>query len=1024
MAPPLAAAAARAPLPSVGRRRAALSLRPPRRRRQLVPVVGVAAATAAVVVVVVVAAAWGTAAPAAAVGVRHRPHGQLRTVRQGGAPDEGGGDAAAEAPAAEVAAVSPPATTAAASAAPHDAAAAHATPVDAASPGGNKTHSAHAVIDALDLTYVDHDGDGEAAVTLSGVGSHTHHFADDGSPGTLTRTEWFNNDTGALLGSALRVTATFPLGTTTVRLEVADSAGAVASDWAVVAVVDAIRPGAYCYYFPPGTAFPPPADGAGAPKAVFAAPSGMQFIGTRTFPEGPHGDGDWVARCVWLYHAAAAGDYTFGVNVTGRAALRVDAKTVFDDGEEAGTVTLAAGLHEAVLAYAKVGPDAHLRVTVNGDDMPDGAFSHDQNRVVPVITGISPAAGGTVGGTAVRVTGVGFFTSSVRVVFGAAPAASVDRVSATELRVVAPPASPGPHAVTVVTGGGGADDDGSGDNVAGDGREAAPAEGGVSNAVTFTVAGDAVAPEFTSFLVKGATGDEKFDLPSGIAIAYGPDGRYYVSLYGPHVLALTISGDGLDHRVTDVCKSESLGVNVSAASVSFNPADGDNLQAYVSVATLYYHERYGLPMSAWDNGRILLLAPDDDRGECLGIKSTVISGLPTSNHDHSPAGLAWDPDGRLLILSPGLTNMGTAAGGERLGGTDESPLSAAVLIADVNAPGFDGAITYNSTAEERYAVQTGGFDVAIYATGLRSAFGSTVHTSGELYVTDNGPNELFGDEVFDGCDSSRASTGHGDKVVRLVRGAHYGHPNPNRGRDDPAQCTYKWPNEAETADYKPPLVAFADGSHDGIVEVLSNVFPAMKHDVLVSKFSTGNRANDGLLKLIHLSDAGADDPPTVTDVHPASGLDIESTPSGAYYLPRTQKGELLAIVPVYDPPPADGPPLPLGVKPHRGPAAGGHTVTVGGHNFGAAPTATLGDRPCTDVRDVAPDGTRFRCTVPPAAVAGALVRLAVTAGETGVTSDVTPGRGDYWYMNDVAVAGVDRASCVVGGGRGTCKVRQ
>lgn len=108
---------------------------------------------------------------------------------------------------------------------------------------------------------------------------------------------------------------------------------------------------------------------------------------------------------------------------------------------------------------------------------------------------------------------------------------------------------------------------------------------------------------------------------------------------------------------------------------------------------------------------------------------------------------------------------------------------------------------------------------------------------------------------------------------------------------------------------------------------------------------------------------------------------------------------MLVVEPVYPTPPASGAPVPIAVKPHRGPAGGGHTITVGGHNFGASPTATLGGRPCRNVRDVAADGTRFRCTVPAAASPGALVRIAVTNGETGETSAQTPGNGDYLYMN-------------------------
>ena len=75
----------------------------------------------------------------------------------------------------------------------------------------------------------------------------------------------------------------------------------------------------------------------------------------------------------------------------------------------------------------------------------------------------------------------------------------------------------------------------------------------------------------------------------------------------------------------------------------------------------------------------------------------------------------------------------------------------------------------------------------------------------------------------------------------MVRGAYYGHPNRNRAREDSRQCFYYWPAQAGSAAYMPPLASFAEGSYDGINEVLSNVFPAMKHDLLVSRFLTWNR---------------------------------------------------------------------------------------------------------------------------------------------------------------------------------------
>lgn len=842
-------------------------------------------------------------------------------------------------------------------------------------PTGSTDHFAHAVIGTVEDVYVDNDGNGEESVTITGFGSHTHFFANNGTPGSLVRTEWYNNDTDVLLGSSLSLTYTFGLGSTNVRLDVEDTTGDSSSDFATVSVVGSLRPGAYCYYYDAATDFPPPLNVKDAPKAVFAATTGaLQFRNAGNFPEGAHGTGEWMQRCVFFYNAPTQANYTFAADFTGRVEMHMDAEKVFGD-DGTGRVELSEGLHEGQVFFAKTGDAAKLRISINGTALPASSIQHDQNTVVPVITGMFPDTGGRGGGTSVTINGVGFFTSSVEVFFGDTPAASVERRSATQLVAISPPGPSGAVDVTVLTGGD------------------IEAEGGSSNAFTFTYEGDAAPIQFNSFLLKDSGGENSFSLWSGIAITYGPDGRYYVGVYGSEVWALSISDD---HRVTDVCKSESLGLNMVVTSVAFNPADGDQIKLYVTASVLYYHDRFGMPLSAWDNGRVVLLEPDVN-GQCLGISKEVITGLPVSNHDHSASGLGFDQDGMLRILSAGLSNMGTSDGGERLGGLDETSLSAAILIADVNKPGFDGAITYDQTEEELTSTQTGGFDVKLFAVGLRSSFGSAIHTNGEWYATDNGPNETFGNLAL-GCNNSRFSSGHGDKVLRMVRDAYYGHPNRNRAREDPRQCTYYWPLQAGTAEYKPPLTSFSEGSYNGIIEVMSNVFPDLKHDLLISRFSTGNRGNNGLIKRIQL-EGGRDGPVVVTDLLGASGLDIESTPFGAYYLPRPQKGEMLIVEPVYPTPPASGAPVPIAVKPHRGPAGGGHTITVGGHNFGANPTATLGGRPCRNVRDVAADGTRFRCTVPAAASPGALVRIAVTNGETGKTSARTPGNGDYLYMN-------------------------
>lgn len=354
--------------------------------------------------------------------------------------------------------------------------------------------------------------------------------------------------------------------------------------------------------------------------------------------------------------------------------------------------------------------------------------------------------------------------------------------------------------------------------------------------------------------------------------------------------------------------------------------------------------------------------------------------------------------------------MGTRVNAERLGGISETPLSAAMLVAYINRPAFDGAITYSQTEDQDTTDQTGGWDVEIYATGIRSAFGAVLHTNGEQYVTDNGPNAEFGDASAS-CTSVVPGGTHGDELLRIERGGYYGHANRNRGRSHPRECAYRWPDAPGNGGYTPPLLSFGSGSYTGIVEVLSNVFPDLKHDLLITRFSGGIGGQSGETKRVRLSEQGHR-AAFAGDIADASGVDLTETPHGSYLMPRVQKGELLYVAPVHLRPSqgngdgdsdgdgdggSGGAPLFIAVKPHRGRPAGGNVVTIGGLSFGKAPSATFGGKPCTNVYDVAADGTSFRCTTPPADTPGSLVHVEVTTA-AGLTSRGR-GRGDFWYMN-------------------------
>ncbi|OSX74564.1 hypothetical protein BU14_0284s0017 [Porphyra umbilicalis] len=840
-------------------------------------------------------------------------------------------------------------------------------------PPATQDHFAHAVIDPLPGAVIA-NGDGVASVTLSAFDSHTHRFHADGSAGRLVSFTWTAAATGAVLGRGVSVTVELALGTTGVRLNVVDDGGNDSAAETVVTVAGSLARGAYCYYYKDvGGALP--ADAAGGPAPVHAAvAAGLSFPTAAAFPVGPAGRDAFAQRCVFLYKVEADAEVAFAAAYAGGSvALTVGGETVLaasagGSATATGTVRLAAGMHAAETTYTHAAGSAAaaMTLTAGGAPIPNAALEWDRATVVPIITSVSPAAGGLAQGTRVTIRGVGFYAPAPAVTFGGVPATGVARTGSTVLRVLAP-AADGAGTVGVAVAGGGA-------------------VGGAAAAYTYE-AGRAHPIKFRQTALKAADGKD-FRIAGPTAIALGPDGRVYVGQYKEHVQALTIDGD---YVVTDVCTSASVGDKRSVLSLSFDPLEtGDGLRLLAATSILYYAQNHKQRRSAWDNGQVVVLRPGVG-GSCLGVEAVLIDGLPVSNHDHAVQALEWDQQGALLLAAGGFTNQGANVKGIRLGGVDETPLSAAVLRAPVHAAGFDGRITYDQTVDERATRQTGG-TVSVWAAGLRNAFDTVLHTNGALYGTDNGPNAGYGD-VAVGCGASAKGYGQKDKLLRLTAGSYHGHPNRNRARDDPRQCTYHRNSDGAGGGYTPALADLGRSSMNGVLEFMGNAFGgALKHDLLIAKFS--GRRGAGVTARARLS-ADGKAVTSLADLLPFSGLLLVQAASGAVLAPQTQKNRVTIYVPDYPPPPAAAPPAVAGVAPHRGRIGGGNGVTIAGHNFGAAPTATLGGRPCGNVRDVAADGTSFRCTAP-AGVAGALVRVVVTAGGRG--SATTPGRGDYWYM--------------------------
>lgn len=840
---------------------------------------------------------------------------------------------------------------------------------------GGADHYAHAKAPLLG-PQLDEDGDGKAMVALTSGNSHTH-LIKDGKAGQITRYTWSSLSaatppavTGELK-SGPSVIQEFPVGRTPVRLEVEDNGGNVAHADFQVEVITPVQSGAYCYYYKGVTKDAGlPLDPRSGPRPVHAAPtSAMDFSTSTAFPpEGVGAAGSAFAqRCVFALKVAATGPQSFAVGGAGAFNMVLDNEFLTMAAAEPSTVTLAAGNHPVqVLYFGTANPKWVL--TLNGKPIPAGAAQWDMRTVVPVVKGLSPAQGSKQGGTTVVIKGVNFYSSAYTVTFGPHKATRVIRTSPKELTVASPPVPEQPVTLPVTV---------------------SSVYGGASNSMPFTYDGNAAPVQYQPKQVTQGGPDKPYDNSLGSAIALGPDGRLYIGKQG-HVHVLTISRA---YDVTAACKSTGIDPKRHVLSLAFNPAEV-SVKLYAALSVIYYNERAKLPKTEWNNGMVSLLEPD---ATCISVTKDLITGLPVSDHDHAVGALTFDQRGRLRMSVGSFTNMGSNSAlvkGTGIGGLDEAPLSAALLVAPINEPGFDGAITWACDRKDpSKCKQSGGSSVKVFASGVRNCFGMVLHTNGFYYATDNGPNnsDEYGKRSTS-CTTDADDKGWGDKLLKVTDGAnqYFGHPNRARGQTDPRQCVaYKRGGPLGTGVTREAYDFTVPPSHNGVVEIMSNIHADAKHSIIELQ-SAGKTDSSSLVSLNAAGD--------VTSVTPLTegGLLGVANAHGAILMTNYFKNTLSVLVPQYSRPSAAAMPFLIAVYPYRGRAAGGNTVTIGGHNFGASPTATFGGVPCTNVRGVAPDGTSFVCTTP-AGKAGAMVKVEVTAA-AGRVSPVSPGKGDFWYM--------------------------
>ncbi len=437
--------------------------------------------------------------------------------------------------------------------------------------------------------------------------------------------------------------------------------------------------------------------------------------------------------------------------------------------------------------------------------------------------------------------------------------------------------------------------------------------------------------------IRGTLSGAGFGTTNPSAMAVGPDGRLYVADTNGRIQALTIDPD--TKTVTAVQQITTSSDLQEVFGIAFDPTDASSPPPiYVTNTVSGFGDAGQAPAGSFP-GKITKIS-----GPGYSVRTDIITGLPVSNSGHEANALKFGPDGRLYIAQGSTTNAGLVNPNPGLFQRPEVPLSGAVLVADIHAPGFSGAITYSPPNTYSDTVDQTGGDVQPYAVGFRNPYGLVWHSNGQLYLTDNGPNAGYGSGSAT-CTTSFPDDAAGlDELNLVVGGNYYGHPNRNRGRTDARQCTFHLGIEPSTAEYTAPIESSLPASSDGLAEYTAATFGGqMQGNLLYAAWV------DSELHRVQLSPDGQS---VVADTTLATGLtnalDVAVDGDGTIYVAEYGGNRITFFKP--DESVVTGITV-TSVSPAAGPVAGGQSVTVTGSNFTTAADTTvdIGGTPLTDI---------------------------------------------------------------------------
>lgn len=825
------------------------------------------------------------------------------------------------------------------------------SPVTDTTTTGGFDHQAHAVA-GEGYVKTDFDEDGIVSVQLDGSRSHTHLEG-----GTLTSTVWEAN--GKVISKEIKPVLNFPVGKTIVKLTITDSGGDVASEATEVIGLKNSANGAYCYFYPGETSLTKILNANPKPSQGLKVEN-INWFTTSAFPFLDKSQPTWAVRCILdLKITAALKSGDLGVRRNGRVQLYSGNTVLLNEATGGGNglvpifTAFPVGNVPINLIYYKSGPtQALLSLEIAAKPVIPTALMFSNKGIIPVLSSITPSSIAPAGGEQMQLFGNGFFNAPV--VFIGKFKAFTKVVNSNELTATIPSSiqAGGTSVIVYVA------------NAAGQ-----------SNSIPFTfdAATKAQPVKFKQTFFKKADGTAHY-IALTTSIAIGPDFNYYLGSQDGKLYKLSVNPDLV---VTSQCASAKIGQARSILGLAFNPWFKD-VQVFFSSSVLFRKSSSVTTslknkVDGWANGEILVAKPGCG---CFCAPKTVVTGLPVSHHDHSVNKMIFLRNGDMLITVAGATNGGHNTPGNLLGGLAETPYSASILLAKTSkGNNIAGNIKYNQYANPAASkVLPGSGDVSVWATGLRNSFGIAQTFSGKVYATDNGANKGFGFKSFS-CTTQGPFTGNiKDELNLIVKGGHYGHANRAQGK-----CVWG-------AGIKP--VWTFQSSTDGVIEYWANTFQGpLKGDLITSQYTTTNPSFQGNANRVQLNPDGSVKSSIVLNEY--SGVAVENGLFGEIVMPRVSKFQVAVLQPIYK---APNLPFVVSVTPKTG--IPGQLVHVGGNNFKAGLSVTLGGKPCLVEGPVLANS--FKC-VTPAGTGPGLKVMKVTNADGAMSPNVAPA-GDFSFL--------------------------